>query len=311
MKSGLYVKLDAHYYHDPKILEAGPDAELLYIRALCFAKSILTDGIITHEQLEFLGFSDVQERAETLVQVGLFCRSQHGYQIAAWLKHNRTAKDVERIRRKRQHAGKQRHRQRTQREQSGEQSGEQSAHQKSSKTSSTESESEYREKIEDVGTLSGGPKRTRKVRTKSGPRASLPVGRHGNNVRQQLQALCTQYPQITDILQTRWLPNAVLPASSDTPSAKLSIADTIAKLHTIDGYSWQDVGRIVEYAAIEWAPRYIGSPAKLRKATRAGDRKVHEAIWAQLSSSGLPAGRQGNGTAKDGPPEPRNAKDIP
>ena len=41
----VYVPLDANYLRDPRIRRAGPDAELLYLRALAHAKAGETDAI--------------------------------------------------------------------------------------------------------------------------------------------------------------------------------------------------------------------------------------------------------------------------
>uniref|UniRef100_A0A6M3LFX1 Uncharacterized protein n=1 Tax=viral metagenome TaxID=1070528 RepID=A0A6M3LFX1_9ZZZZ len=106
-------------------------------------------------------------------------------------------------------------------------------------------------------------------------------------VKDKLKKLCDDHPWVLDLLKTKWLAHAKLPPSADSPSAKFKIADTILKLHTIDGYPITDVGRILEHAATVWFPRgMIGSPASLRDWTTKKDRKVHEAIWAQLDAAG-------------------------
>ena len=48
---GLHVQLDVEYAMDEKLVGVGPYAELLYVRALCFAKRTMLDGKITHAQL--------------------------------------------------------------------------------------------------------------------------------------------------------------------------------------------------------------------------------------------------------------------
>ena len=49
--SGLFVPLDVDYADDPKIIEAGPLAELLFVRGLAFCKQQLSDGHIARSQL--------------------------------------------------------------------------------------------------------------------------------------------------------------------------------------------------------------------------------------------------------------------
>ena len=100
MGSNLYVKLDASYDDDPKILTAGEKAELLYVRGLCLAKRILSDGFIADVHLPRFGLSSVQARAKKLVEVGLWARDDDagGYWIVSWLKHNTSKDEVEAIR---------------------------------------------------------------------------------------------------------------------------------------------------------------------------------------------------------------------
>ena len=97
MGSNLYVKLDASYDDDPKILLAGEKAEVLYLRGLCLAKRILSDGFIADVHLPRFGLSGVQSRAKKLVEVGLWERAEGGYLIRAWLKHNSSRDEVEAI----------------------------------------------------------------------------------------------------------------------------------------------------------------------------------------------------------------------
>ena len=85
-----------------------------------------------------------------------------------------------------------------------------------------------------------------------------------------------------EIVKNRWLPFAELKASSRSPTAKLRILDTLRLLHERDGYCWDDVGKIVEYAAKHWHPAHIGSPASLREWTDRKDRRRHEAIMDQI-----------------------------
>ena len=97
MGSNLYVKLDASYDDDPKILMAGEKAEVLYLRALCLAKRILSDGFIADVHLPRFGLTSVNVRAKKLVEVGLWERVEGGYLIVSWLKHNSSKDEVEAI----------------------------------------------------------------------------------------------------------------------------------------------------------------------------------------------------------------------
>jgi len=124
------------------------------------------------------------------------------------------------------------------------------------------------------------------VELPSGELDSPPAPTNGVTSKQKLERLCTKYPEVPLILKDNWLAHHPLPASSQTPSAKLRIADTIRLLHTADEYPWPVIASIVEYAAKEWAPKgMIGSPASLREWTKKHDRKTHEAIVEQMNST--------------------------
>jgi hypothetical protein len=89
----LYVKLDVEYAHDPKMIDAGPMAELLYVRALCFAKRSMKDGFIAERQLPAvaLGIPAPHKHAATLVEVGAWEKTTGGWNITSWLKRNKSA----------------------------------------------------------------------------------------------------------------------------------------------------------------------------------------------------------------------------
>lgn len=50
-----WVRLAAGYYHDPRIVRAGPTAEVVYVRLLATARQLGTDGHIATEQRHLLG----------------------------------------------------------------------------------------------------------------------------------------------------------------------------------------------------------------------------------------------------------------
>lgn len=92
----LYVPLDADYYHDPKIIDAGPLAELLYVRGLCFAKRTDKDGFIATAQLRAIGagLPRPQALAGKLEEVGAWSPVDGGWQITAWLKRNKSSAEL-------------------------------------------------------------------------------------------------------------------------------------------------------------------------------------------------------------------------
>lgn len=98
----LYVKLDTSYADDEKVILAGERAEVLYVRSLCLAKRILSDGFIADAHLPRFGLPSHAARAKKLCEVGLWRRDDAagGYWIVSWLKHNPSAREVDRKRSK-------------------------------------------------------------------------------------------------------------------------------------------------------------------------------------------------------------------
>jgi outer membrane biosynthesis protein TonB len=94
--SGLFIQLDAEYATDEEFIEAGPHAELLYIRALAFCKRKMLDGRFTRNQLAAvaLGIPNPRKAADALVAVGLWSVTAEGWEIPAWLKRNKPAAQI-------------------------------------------------------------------------------------------------------------------------------------------------------------------------------------------------------------------------
>ena len=93
---GAYVPLAAQYFMDDAILEAGPDAELLFIRILSFLAAVPSDGFITDRQVAIVsaGLRAPQRRIDSLLKVELIERVSGGFLVRSWLKWNRSADDV-------------------------------------------------------------------------------------------------------------------------------------------------------------------------------------------------------------------------
>lgn len=104
--SDIFVKLDAEYASDPKLLEAGPLAELLYVRSLCFCKRTMSDGVIRVTQLPVvaLGIPSARKLADKLVEVNAWAEVHEpqkdgalrlvAWEIPAWLKRNKSAATI-------------------------------------------------------------------------------------------------------------------------------------------------------------------------------------------------------------------------
>ncbi len=100
---GSYAPLSAHAYKDDALAEAGEAAELLFYRGLSFAADVINDGFISDSQLSRLvgqGMRGLNQRANRLVDVGLWTRETGGYRIRSWLKWNRSLSDITHLQRK-------------------------------------------------------------------------------------------------------------------------------------------------------------------------------------------------------------------
>jgi hypothetical protein len=100
---GPYAPLSSTYYLDDALLEAGEHAEVLFTRGLAFSSAGDADGFVTDRQVTaVLGIGLTKPtpkwRAERLVEVGLWERVDGGYMIRSWLKWNKSAEEIGRLR---------------------------------------------------------------------------------------------------------------------------------------------------------------------------------------------------------------------
>jgi len=84
-KNGLWVKLSVDFFDDPKILEAGIEAELLFVRGLAWAKRD-NSGFVPRGALIrlALGLTDCDSAVANLLKFGLWGEVDSGYEILAW-----------------------------------------------------------------------------------------------------------------------------------------------------------------------------------------------------------------------------------
>lgn len=92
----LFVPLDVDYASDDKLIEAGPMAELLYVRGLAFCKRTMSDGHIRRSQLTAvgLGIPSASKHAQRLVDVGAWTVTSYGWRVSSWLKRNKSAAQI-------------------------------------------------------------------------------------------------------------------------------------------------------------------------------------------------------------------------
>ena len=86
----VYVPLDANYLRDPRIRRAGPDAELLYLRSLAYAKGGETDGVVWAYDLGSIavGLRRIPQRVDALVREEAWSEREGGWFICGWFKWN-------------------------------------------------------------------------------------------------------------------------------------------------------------------------------------------------------------------------------
>lgn len=92
----MFVPLDVNYMRDPRIRRAGPDAELLYIRALAYAKGGETDGFVHDYDLDVVavGLPRVPARVAALVREGAWEVRDGGWFITGWFNWNQAVDDL-------------------------------------------------------------------------------------------------------------------------------------------------------------------------------------------------------------------------
>lgn len=103
-----WIKLDDGIGDDPKIMQVSPLAELLYIHGLCYANAKQTDGRLLKRvaKNKLLDVEKVEDLIAELVGAGLWLEVKGGYEIHAYLAHQRSKKQIEAMSKKRSVAGR-------------------------------------------------------------------------------------------------------------------------------------------------------------------------------------------------------------
>lgn len=93
----LIFPLDVEYASDDEFIEAGPMAELLFIRAGCFIKRKKLDGRLRKSQLPLVAANipNPKRHASTLVDVGLWVDEGDAWSVPSYLKHNKSKAEIE------------------------------------------------------------------------------------------------------------------------------------------------------------------------------------------------------------------------
>lgn len=105
-KGELHVTLYVNYADDEKLTDVSRGARLLYVDALCLAKRMLNDGLLTEPQVAKLAYPETPAKAKRLagelVDTGAWqwVDEKRSYFISSWLKRNKSRVEVEEDRRK-------------------------------------------------------------------------------------------------------------------------------------------------------------------------------------------------------------------
>lgn len=112
----IYIKLAVSFANDRKVralAKYGADAGLardLYVQMICHCKEMLTDGLVSEEQVGLLVYPLDREHgkqlAKQLASVGLIKEEAGGWLVLAYLKRNGSRADVEALSGKRAEAGR-------------------------------------------------------------------------------------------------------------------------------------------------------------------------------------------------------------
>lgn len=100
-----YVRVESSVRTNRKFLRAGPAASWLWLCGLAYCQDTLTDGFIPGEALPYLGVERPQRLVAHLVDARLWDEEVGGWRIHDYLKHNKPAEEIDRIKRERVNGG--------------------------------------------------------------------------------------------------------------------------------------------------------------------------------------------------------------
>src|SRR5690348_10516281 len=93
-----WIKLDDGFFRNPKVLQVGRDAKVLYLAGLCYSGSSLTDGFIPTNATKVLAadaeIGSARKPVDELVSAGLWDEVEGGYQVHDYLEFNQSADKV-------------------------------------------------------------------------------------------------------------------------------------------------------------------------------------------------------------------------
>lgn len=101
-----HVRVDSSVPRHRKFQQAGPAPSWLWLCGLAYCQEGLTDGFIPVESIDYLGVKNATRLASHLVKAGLWEKVDGGWQVHDYLKHNRSAMQVNGIKKNRRESGR-------------------------------------------------------------------------------------------------------------------------------------------------------------------------------------------------------------
>lgn len=96
---GIYLPLDIEFFDNDRVISAGEKAGWLYIAMCCRAKRLLSDGVLSEQQIDRLHITGWRKRLDALLDVGLVVPTDDDrFLILGWLERNLSAEQVEQSR---------------------------------------------------------------------------------------------------------------------------------------------------------------------------------------------------------------------
>ena len=99
-----WIRFEDNFPEHPKVLEVGPRAAWLHVRAIAYCARQLTDGLLTPAAAKAVGATTIL--SDRLVKARLWDRHGEGFRIHDYLEYQPSRATVEALRKQRADAGR-------------------------------------------------------------------------------------------------------------------------------------------------------------------------------------------------------------
>lgn len=93
----IHIRIETSVRGKKKWLQAGPAACWLWACALMYAQDTRSDGLVPEEALPLLGVPDALPLVDVLLNARLFDKVDGGWRVHDYLKHNKSAAEIEAV----------------------------------------------------------------------------------------------------------------------------------------------------------------------------------------------------------------------